>query len=343
MWACRVGGAKRLSRRLETKVIVMNEAPESKSESSPPSSGLPRSALVSLLIICVVAIGAVLALALRSNDQVPEVIIAAVEVESPAAVSLNVSEIIDTLVTPDVEAKEGRRYRVLVVDAAREGAAGIARIGGLVTFVPNTTRGDQVVIEVTRIRRTTADSIVIEHEASGVEIPGRPRREAPRQERPATDMVGQLFRGRVEDVGREGDGIVRVDGKVVFVEGATLGEDVEFEVVEDLGRFARGIVTRRFEGEAPVADIEEREEDEDVMAEPERRMARPDQSIAVGLMYEVLITDADRNNPETDGVARLNGLIVFVPGTQPGDRVLIRITGLQHRSARAEVVELLNP
>lgn len=309
----------------------MNESPKEEARPQTTAHGLPRAALVSLLIICVLAVATVLALALRSGDHVPEMIISAVEVESPAVVDLNVLEVIDTLQNPHAEARVGRRYRVLVADEAREGAAGIARIGGLVTFVPHTVRGDQVIIEVTRLQRTTADAIVIEHEASGVEIPGRPRREPrPEQvERPVSEMVGQLYRGIVEDMGREGDGIVRVDGKIVFVEGAALGEDVEFRVLEDMGRFARGVVTRRFEQEAPPE-------------EPAPRMGRPDQSVTVGLAYEVLITDVDRNNPDTVGVTRLEGgLVVFVPGTQPGDRVLIRITNMQRRSATAEVVEFL--
>lgn len=317
----------------------MNESPRNDSTSAAPVSGLSRKALISLLVICLVAIGAVFVLALRSGDETPEVILSAVEVESHDDIDLNVSKVIDTLQDPDVEARVGWRYRVLIEDDAREGASGIARIGGLVTFVPNTTRGDQVIIEVTRLQRTTANAIVIEHEASGREIPGhRPRqdREPTRDERRESEMVGQLYRGVVEDLGREGDGIVRVDGKVVFVEGATLGEDVEFRVVEDMGRFARGVVTQRFE-----VTPDEDSEDEREPPEEERRMGQPEQSVTVGLMYEVTITDVDRNNPETDGVARLNGLVVFVPDTQPGDRVLIRITGMQRRSARAEVVERL--
>ncbi len=315
----------------------MSEAPPQDRKDAAPATGLSRRALVSLLIICVIALVAVLALALRSSDEVPEVILSAVEVDFPEAADLNVSQIIDTLQNPDAEARVGWRYRVVIQDDAREGASGIARIGGLVTFVPNTTRGDQVIIEVTRRERSTAHAIVIEHEASGAAVAGRPRREpAPRRaEPPESDMVGQLFRGIVEDMGREGDGIVRVDGKVVFVEGASLGEDVEFRVVEDLGRFARGVVTLRFESET--------DQDESIEPAPEepRRMGREDQSVTVGLMYEVLVTDVDRNNPDTDGVARINGLVVFVPGTQPGDRVLIRITGMQQRSASAVVVERL--
>ena len=44
-----------------------------------------------------------------------------------------------------------------------------------------------------------------------------------------------------------------------------------------------------------------------------------------------------------DGVARVAGLVVFVPLTAPGDRVRVRIRDAQRRFARAEVVQLLEP
>lgn len=66
-------------------------------------------------------------------------------------------------------------------------------------------------------------------------------------------------------------------------------------------------------------------------------------SVTVGSEYEVLVEEPDRGNPEVDGVARIDGLVVFVPGTRPGDRVRIRITALQRRSASSEVLEHVQP
>lgn len=307
------------------------------STASPPSgtSSLSRTTLVVLLLICVGAIGVVVYLAFRGGDEASEIILSTVEVETPAAVELNVLSVIDTLENPDAEAREGNRYKVLVVDEAREGASGIARIGGLVTFVPNASRGDLVVIEVTRIRRSTADSIVIEQLDSGVEVAdrGRPPRE-PRREQPTSAMVGQTYRGVVEDVGRDGDGIVRVDGKVVFVAGAARGDFIEFQVTEDIGRFAIGekLATLPAEDAAHAAP-----------AAPPRttREQAPDAPVAVGQEYTVEVTDQDRNNPDRDGVARIEGMVVFVPNTQPGDRARIRITEVHRRSAASELLERL--
>ncbi len=44
-----------------------------------------------------------------------------------------------------------------------------------------------------------------------------------------------------------------------------------------------------------------------------------------------------------DGVARLDGMAVFVPRAAPGDRVLARITESRRRFARAEIEQVLRP
>ena len=39
-----------------------------------------------------------------------------------------------------------------------------------------------------------------------------------------------------------------------------------------------------------------------------------------------------------DGIARVEGFVVFVPGTNPGDQVKVRVTAVRRRFATAEVV-----
>lgn len=389
----------------------MTEEPPKPSVSS--TDGPPRSALLLLLLICLAGVAVVVYLVMRPAEEMQETIISVVDVESPADVDLNVLDVIDTLETPDVQAVQGQRYKVLVVDEAREGASGIARIGGLVTFVPGTQRGDVVVIEVTRLRRTTADATVVERVASDVPVPGRPDR-APPPERPVSEMVGQIYRGTITDVGQEGDGVTHVDGKVVFVEGAARGEHVEFRIVEDMGRFARAEVVSKsptpFDerpAPQPVPDVDEdsmvgqvfrgtvremgRQGDgivrvngkvvfvegaqmgqhvefrvvedrgryaravivsvsdepyEPVPAVEPRPVRAPEPQrdrveVEVGNEFVVTVTDRDRRRPNVNGVARINGLVVFVPDTQPGDRVRIRITERRPRSANAMVLERL--
>ncbi|HMO05442.1 MAG TPA: TRAM domain-containing protein [Kiritimatiellia bacterium] len=147
-------------------------------------------------------------------------------------------------------------------------------------------------------------------------------------------MVGQEFRGTVEDLGREGDGIVKVDGKVVFVKGAAMGEHVVFRVTEDAGRFARGEVVSK--SETPFATAPS--------ATPIAKPASDDHGdipVAVGDELDVEVVEGDRRNPSVDGVARIDRFVVFVPGTQPGDRARIRITDVRSRAAQAEVIERL--
>lgn len=305
-------------------------------EAARPESSRP--VLIALLAVCLAAIAAVLFLVLRPEPAPPETVVEVVEATAPAEVQLHVAQVVDTLAQPGAVAEEGARYKVLIVDEAREGASGIAKIGGLVTFVPETRRGDLVVIEVTRLKRSTADARLVERLDSGQPVPDRePRDQADRPPRrpdaAPSAMVGQEFRGTVEDLGREGDGIVKVDGKVVFVKGAAMGEHVVFRVTEDAGRFARGEVVSTSDTPfaAPAATPP--------AAQVEVKHGAP--PVAVGDELDVEVVEADRRNPSVDGVARIDRFVVFVPGTRPGDRARIRITEVLARAAQAEVVERL--
>jgi predicted RNA-binding protein with TRAM domain len=62
--------------------------------------------------------------------------------------------------------------------------------------------------------------------------------------------------------------------------------------------------------------------------------------VEMGKEYEVTISDASRRNPD-DGVARIQGLVVFVPSSKVGDRLRVRITRVGRSHAEAEVVERL--
>ena len=57
--------------------------------------------------------------------------------------------------------------------------------------------------------------------------------------------------------------------------------------------------------------------------------------INVGETYDVTIEDVGR---EGDGIARVEGFVVFVPNTNKGDSVKIRVTKVSRRVAFAEVV-----
>jgi len=57
--------------------------------------------------------------------------------------------------------------------------------------------------------------------------------------------------------------------------------------------------------------------------------------IDISKTYDVTIEDIGR---EGDGIARIEGFVVFVPNTKKGDRVKIRVTKVSGRVGFAEVV-----
>ncbi|MFW6111049.1 MAG: TRAM domain-containing protein [Thermoproteota archaeon] len=68
---------------------------------------------------------------------------------------------------PPKPVEVGEEYEVDIEEISRKGD-GIARIEGLVTFVPNTKQGEHVKIKITNIGRTFAEAEVVE-EAESVE------------------------------------------------------------------------------------------------------------------------------------------------------------------------------
>ena len=65
----------------------------------------------------------------------------------------------------------------------------------------------------------------------------------------------------------------------------------------------------------------------------ERRF--PPKPVEVGKEYEVDVKEKSRRG---EGIARIKGLVTFIPNTKPGDHVKIRITRISRRFAEAEVV-----
>ena len=57
--------------------------------------------------------------------------------------------------------------------------------------------------------------------------------------------------------------------------------------------------------------------------------------VEVGKEYEADIQEMSRRG---EGIARIQGLVVFVPNTKTGDHVRIRVTRISRRFAEAEVV-----
>ena len=61
----------------------------------------------------------------------------------------------------------------------------------------------------------------------------------------------------------------------------------------------------------------------------------PPKPVEVGKEYDVTIQEISRRG---QSIARIQGFVVFVPDTKPGDRVRVKITRISQRFAEAEVV-----
>ncbi|MDH5447733.1 MAG: TRAM domain-containing protein [Candidatus Bathyarchaeota archaeon] len=61
----------------------------------------------------------------------------------------------------------------------------------------------------------------------------------------------------------------------------------------------------------------------------------PPKPVEIGKEYDVEILETSRRG---EGIARIKGLVCFIPNTKPGDHVKIRITRISRRFAEAEAV-----
>ena len=61
----------------------------------------------------------------------------------------------------------------------------------------------------------------------------------------------------------------------------------------------------------------------------------PPKPVEIGKEYDVEIQEASRRG---EGIARIKGLVTFIPNAKPGDHLRIRITRISRRFAEAEIV-----
>lgn len=317
-------------------------------ESTPRFLTIPR--LIALLAITIAATAAVVYLSVRSGDQAPEAVVSVMDAREAAAQKINTMEVIDAVGRYDVVPELGRRYRVRIDSESREGASCIAKIGRMITFVDGVKPGDIVVVELTRLKKTTAEAVVVqaaEPAGGGLLVPSAAAAEtaAPAPEivasPAASSAPSQLYTGVVVFVGKFGDGMVKQDGQNVFVAGAQKGERIVYEVVEKRDRAWTGRLVSRLPADSTVAPATR-----DAAPTPAMR-PRPDlakaEHVQPGKEYDVTITDKERTQPDKDGMVRIDGLVTVVAGTQPGDHVKVRITERRPTLAKAEVLERLPP
>ena len=68
----------------------------------------------------------------------------------------------------------------------------------------------------------------------------------------------------------------------------------------------------------------------------ERRGKFPPKPVEAGQEYEVDIQETSRRG---EGIARIQGLVIFVPNTKTGDHVKMQVKRVSRRFAEAEVVD----
>jgi len=61
----------------------------------------------------------------------------------------------------------------------------------------------------------------------------------------------------------------------------------------------------------------------------------PPKPVELGKEYDVDIKETSRRG---EGIARIKGLVCFVPNAKPGEHLRIRITRISRRFAEAEIV-----
>jgi predicted RNA-binding protein with TRAM domain len=288
----------------------------------------PGNASKSLVIVVIVLlVGAAMFLMKPAGE--PEVKAEAATSSAGDVPAMDV--IVDTLSNTQAVAKENSRYKVLIVDQQVDGGPGIARIGDVAVSVPGTRKGDVVVVTLSSLSTGGAEAVVTDRLASGQTV-AEPA-VAPAPEKPS--LIGQVFRGSVSGKNEAGDGFVKLPDHVVYVAGVDFGQRIEFRIIDESGPFVRGELISNLT-EVVVAAPAVKEDDYQ-QAVPKRKTP-----VKVGDEVDVEVTEADRRNPEENGVARINNFVVFVPGTAVGDRVKIRITDVRSRAADAEVIERLD-
>lgn len=61
----------------------------------------------------------------------------------------------------------------------------------------------------------------------------------------------------------------------------------------------------------------------------------PPKPVELGKEYDVEVREVSKRG---EGVARIQGLVTFIPNAKPGDHIRVRITKIGRRYAEAEIV-----
>jgi predicted RNA-binding protein with TRAM domain len=220
----------------------------------------------------------------------------------------------------------------------------IARVAGLVVVVqgaPSASLGERVNVRITDRRERIAFAELTGAPAGTDPLPvreARPANPAYRPEPGDPAVIGAEFDVVISEPSakRPGEeGIAKIGGLVIAVKGATtVGERVNVRITDRRERIAFAEPTGKPAGDGPLPEM--------------KKSPRPPKTkspaigagaaaVAEGAVLDLDIIEPSRKNPTTEGVAKVEGLVIFVSGaTEPGSRVKARITSRMSRVAFAE-------
>ncbi len=303
------------------------------------SSNTLRTLALILLPLLGIALVVAAIFATRSKEKSA---VAVVVTEGQAGVDINTGTIIDATATDQpILPRVGYRYKVFVDDESDDRSSGIAKIGGRATFISGARRGQTAIVDVTRVRERVVDANIIKV-LSEVSLPPKAPRAAfvPQP----GDTAAHVIPGAEMDViiteaserNPTTEGVAKVGGLVVFVNGATtIGERVNVRITDRKERLAFAEPTGKPAGTDPLPTY----------AAPARApraafIPPPGDSTAhvvPGAEMDVIVSEPSDKNPAGEGIARIGGLVVSVKGvTTIGERVNVRITERLERIAFAE-------
>ena len=290
---------------------------------SEPPSGPPPNKHWGMLALSLVGMALVGYLLFWARAPETEVIEAVVVGEEAERVPINHAEVVDASADRGAVAREGYRYKVRIEDESSDGVAGVTHIGGLVTFVPDARPGEMVIVEITRLKERTADAMVIKRLPEET-IAWTPP--PPRPARPPMFSPDGVYTSVVLELGKKGDAITKINGKVVFLPGAQPGDRVTFRVVEERDSAATGEVLTREPGPVPEPSAE--------YSGPRPAMTRPPM-FTPDAVYTGKVTDIGKKG---DALIKVDGKVVFLPGAQLGDEVVFRVVSERDTTAQGEVI-----
>ena len=309
-------------------------------QSSPsPDSRMRTLALILLPVLGIALVGAAIVVTRASKGKAH--ITSVVADAQPGTAAINTGEVIDaTLPGVALEPRLGYRYKVFVEDESDDRSSGIAKIGGRATFIPDARRGQTALVDVTRVRDRVVDAILVRVLAQ-VDLPPKPPRLpfSPRPGDPAAHVVPgaemDVIIAEASSKNPDTEGVAKIAGLVVFVNGVpTIGERVNVRITDRRERLAFAEPTGKPAGTDPLPTYSA------PARAPRTFVPRPGDSAAhvvPGAIIATTITEPSEKNPATEGVARVNGLVVFVRGaTTIGQAVNVRITERRERIAVGE-------